>query len=468
MSSPYEDVFFYLDLTKDILKKKEVIKAVKEYIIEKTKVNIKGHYGLLIFQEEGNPIFITDKKDSSIIEKAIEENWKSRPKKQSFFENGLFYIFSYIAETIKKKSRRNRIIIITDTPSDLSEDYTEALFDLVSKIKVIPTFIDIIRVSDKAERFFKDDVKLNILSSDTNGGIFYLSDKKDFQSIIKKLTKTKQIFNLFGDKSEKFKIRKEDYDFYSQLAKSLKPSNDNEIGLKCHLCQEEICPCCADINDTLQLCDGCGTAFHNCCVTNYTIQHNIGIPHIFRCPNNKCDILLKIDQNEIVTPLEDSTENANNYIESEDERINFDESDNDSEPEFVVPDNSSLNAEKSLDTTRIGVPKQNGQTVRLGGFFGKTYTVKKETDKLIYERVVSTNKVEENHELDTESIDSKSPLNLKKPKIPKYWSPSGGINRETTNRKRTTFLNCPGCGTQMKEKDISRQSCSYCGFKLNK
>ena len=88
--SPYEDIFFYLDLTKEILKKKEVIKAIKIYISEKIKTNVKGHYGLLIFQEEGNPIFITDKKDSDIIENAIEENWKNRPKKQSFFENGLF------------------------------------------------------------------------------------------------------------------------------------------------------------------------------------------------------------------------------------------------------------------------------------------------------------------------------------------------------------------------------------------
>ena len=91
---------------------------------------------MLIFQELGNPIFITDKKDSDIILNAVEENWKNRPKNESFFENGCFYIFSYIAETVRKKSKRNRIIIITDTPSDLSEDYTEALFGLVSKIKV--------------------------------------------------------------------------------------------------------------------------------------------------------------------------------------------------------------------------------------------------------------------------------------------------------------------------------------------
>ncbi len=448
--SPYEDVFFYLDLAKDILKKKEVSKAIKFYISEKNKTNIKGHYGLLIFQEEGNPIFITDKKDSSIIENAIEENWKSRPKKQSFFENGLFYIFSYIAESIKKKSRHNRIIIITDTPSDLSEDYTEALFGLVSKIKVIPTFIDIIRVSEKEERFFKDDVKLNILSSDTNGGIFYLSEKKDFLSIIKKLTKTKLIVNLFVDKSEKIKIHKDDYDFYSNLAKSLKPSQTDDVGLKCHLCQEEICPCCADINDTLQLCEGCGAAFHNCCVTNYTIQNNIGIPHIFRCP--KCEILLKIRQDEIVTPFEDTVETIDEYLESEEESMDLDEVASISEPE---PEPIDVDASTSTE-----VSSQGTQKVRIGGFFGKTYTMKKEGDKLVYEKVSSLNNNKNSHHADVKETNSTAPLNLKKPEIPKFWSPS-------ENRKRPTFINCPGCGTQLKEKDIDKQSCSYCGFKLD-
>ncbi len=458
MSSPYEDIFFYLDLTKDILKKKEVIKGIKYFISQKNKTNIKGHYGLLIFQEEGNPIFITGKKDSSIIENAIEENWKSRPKKRSFFENGLFYIFSYIAESIKKKSRHNRIIIITDTPSDLSEDYTEALFGLVSKIKAIPTFIDIIRVSEKEERFFKDDVKLNILASDTNGGIFYLSDRKDILPIIKQLSETKQIVNLLGDNSEKIKISKDDYDFYSRLAKSLKPSPTNDVGLKCYICQEEICPCCADINDTLQLCEGCGAAFHNCCVTNYTIQNNIGIPHLFRCP--KCEILLKIRQEEIVVPFEDSAKNIDEYLESEEESMDVNEYTIISEPDSIDIEDSSINAEKSLETTNSELSKQGVQRVRLGGFFGKTYTIKKEGDKLVYEKVTRLDKDKESRQLDVNKIDSTTPINLKKPEIPKYWSSS-------EDRKRSTFITCPGCGTQLKESDINKKSCSYCGFKLD-
>ena len=455
--SSYEDIFFYLDLTKEILKKKEVVKAIKYYISEKNKTNIKGHYGLLIFQDAGNPVFITDKKDSDIIENAIEENWKNRPKKRSFFENGLFYIFSYIAETVKKKSRHNRIIIITDTPSDLSEDYTDALFGLVSKIKMIPTFIDIIRVSEEEERFFRDDVKLNILSSDTKGGIFYISDKKDFDSIIKKLTKSKQLISTFEEISDKIKIKKEDYDFYSRLAKNLVPSQPNDVGLKCHLCQEEICPCCTDINDTLHLCESCKSAFHSCCVTNYTIQNNIGIPHIFRCP--KCDILLKIDQDEIVSPYEDSEESVEEYLEKEEKAMNLVEHPSKDEPERFENEDSFQETKQTQ--------KEKMQTVRIGGFFGKTYTIKKEGEKLVYQKLSTSNNATKNNTLDQAKYTTEKESKLKKVEVPQYWNPLGKGNKAGSNGKRPSFINCPGCGTQIRDKDTNKRSCPYCGHKLD-
>ncbi|MFX1410886.1 MAG: hypothetical protein ACFFA6_11060, partial [Promethearchaeota archaeon] len=253
-----EDVYFYLDLTKEMLKKKEIIKSIKYFIEEKNKVNIKGHYSLLIFKEEGNPIFITDKKESSILANAIEENWKFRPKKESYFENGLFYIFSYIAETVRKKSKYNRVIIITDTPSDLGSDYQEALFNLVSKIKYFPTFIDIIRISEKDTRFFSDDVKLNMLASDTKGGIFYVMNKKEFLDVFKKLVKTKQLVSTFADRPDRFKITKEDFAFYDKLAQKLiKPTN--ATSLKCHFCGGEVCPICGEIYDIPLLCNSCNT-----------------------------------------------------------------------------------------------------------------------------------------------------------------------------------------------------------------
>ncbi len=446
--SSYEDVFFYLDLTKDFVKVKEVIKAVKYYIAEKNKINIKGHYGLLIFQEEGNPIFITGKKDSDIIENAIQENWKTRPKKQSFFENGLFYIFSYIAETIKKKSKYNRIIIITDTPSDLSDEYTEALFNLVSKIKVFPTFIDIIRVSEKEERFFKDDVKLNILASDTKGGIFYIFNKKDFIPTIKKLVKRKQLVSTFENQHDRIKIKKDDYFFYDHLAKSLKPAHLSDVGLKCHFCQEEICPCCADVNDKLLICEDCGTKFHKCCVTNYTIQNNIGIPHIFRCP--KCDILLKINQDDIVSPYDVKMDSAEEYIKTEE----------------IQPDQLEEESITASDYLEIEESLEEKKAIRIGGFFGSYYEVKKEGYKLVYQKTTKPNnsindsqKVTKNSRIITEP-------KLKKVEIPQYWKPLEKQDRSGTNKGRPSFFVCPGCGIHIKDKDKDRHSCPNCGFKL--
>jgi len=460
----YEDVFFYLDLTKDFIKVKEVIKAVKYYISEKNKINVKGHYGLLIFQEKGNPIFITGKKDSDIIENAIQENWKTRPKKQSFFENGLFYIFSYIAETIKKKAKNNRIIIITDTPSDLSDDYTEALFNLVSKIKVFPTFIDIIRLSEKEERFFKDDVKLNILASDTKGGIFYIHKRGDFMPTIKKLVKSKQIVSTIENQRDRIKIKKDDYDFYSHLAKSLKPAPLSDVGLKCHFCQEEICPCCADVNDRLLICEECGTKFHKCCVTNYTIQNNIGIPHIFRCP--KCDILLKINQNDIVSPYDEKMESAEEYIETEE--IQPDQLEEESITASDYLENKEALEEKTemLDITKIEASEAEQKSIRIGGFFGSYYKVQKEGEKLVYQKSSKPN----NSMNDSQKVIKNSKIitepKLKQVEVPQYWNPLEKQDRNSTDKGMPSFFVCPGCGIHINGKDKNRHSCPNCGFKL--
>ena len=112
------------------------------------------------------------------------------------------------------------------------------------------------------------------------------------------------------------------------------------------------------------------------------------------------------------------------------------------------------------ESTSGEMPDKGIQQVRIGGFFGKTYTMKKEGDKLVYEKVSSLDNNERSHQVDVKETDSTASLNLKKPEIPKFWRPS-------ENRKRPTFVNCPGCGTHLKESDINKQSCSYCGLKLD-
>jgi rubrerythrin len=453
----YEDCYIYLDLTKDIIKKKDLLKSIKYYIEEKNKINIKGHYGVLLFQEEGNPIFITDKKDSEIITTAIEENWSSRSRKESYFENGLFYLFGYIAETTRKKSKLNRVIVITDTPSDLNDEYQEALFNIVSKIKHFPTFIDIVRLIEEETRFQKDDVKLNVLASDTKGGIFYVKDKKEFSSTLKKLVKTKQTASIFADRPDEMKISSEDYAFYNNLAKNLEKGTTGE-NVECDICHDETCPVCTDVSDIPMTCVDCKISYHLCCITNYTINHNIGIPHIFRCPN--CDVLLKIDQNLIVSTEGPEIISVDDYIEQVDynhEPDNIVESEytdhSDDDPKIVeFEETRALKLEDSeitqtfqasLDSEKAATIEDEStsgeqKTIRVGGFFGKVYTVKKVGGKLIYSRSSQTAGKKEKED----SNELQEPKELIKQKI--TICPICG------NTVSSTHTICKSCGSEIK------------------
>jgi len=441
-----EDVYFYLDLTKDILKKKDIIKTIKFYIEEKNKVNIKGHYSLLVFQEEGNPIFITDKKDSGIIAKSIEENWKLRPKEQSYFENGLFYIFSYIAETVRKKSKFNRIIIISDTPSDLSDDYQEALFNLASKIKNFPTFIDIIRVSEKQERFFTDDVKLSLLASETRGGLFYVNNKKEFLDTVKKLIKTKQYVTTFTDRPDLIKISREDYLFYNRLAKSLKKTT--ETGKVCYFCQEEICPICSDVYDIPSVCGDCNASFHNCCITNYTINNNIGIPNILRCPNLSCDVLLKIDEDEIIEVSGDvEVSTVKEYMELE---VLKEIPDAIYEQQDVTANTPIKEKTEPLHTHKEDLSEGEPiKTIQIGGFFGKVYTVKRVGDKIVYEKTTKTT-FKPTPKTERKELEKQKELEL--------------TNNKKSERKRNrpSFVICKQCGTKINAS--IQLKCPNCGY----
>lgn len=451
----YEDTYLYLDLTKDVLKKKDIIKVIKYFIDEKNKINLKGHYSILIFQEEGNPIFITDKKDSEIITKAIGENWNSRTKEVSFFENGLFYIFSYIAETVRKKSKYNRVIVITDTPSDLNDEYQEAVFNLVEKIKHFPTFIDIIRVAGKGERFFKDDVKMNILASDTKGGNFTVQGKKEFQDIIEKLIRSKQLVTTFADRPDQIKISSDDYMFYSRLAKQLVKHNTMEK-IECFFCREEICPVCTNLDDVPLICEDCNSGFHSCCVTNYTMTHNIGIPHIFRCP--KCDILLQIDEDEIIGVAgEEDITSVKEYIGMEKYSDSYE--DYDDGPVIVEENEFSPDELEKIQPPEISASQEfapppkdpSGEEVnriRVGGFFGKMYSVRKDANgNIIYERQAKTQPIQYQAEVTTDLGTSPS------------VKPS-----PFQNRGKSRINICTVCGTPVPTENVTK--CTKCGSPL--
>jgi len=467
-----EDIYFYLDLTKNYLRKKDIVKIIENYIKEKNQVNPNSAYTLLLFLEDGTPIFVNDENNCEKLLNTISENWENRSQKASYFENGLFYISSHIADTIRKKSKNNRVIIISDTPSDLSEDYVDALLELVSKIKYFPTFIDIIRISPKNMRFFKDDVKLNLLASETQGSIFYVHDKKEFEKVMEKLVKTKQLVNYFSDQPLKLEIRKEDYLFYSKLAKELKDPEENDAELKCFFCKDEFCPVCADSNDKIKICEDCNSGFHECCIINYALGHNIGIPHIFRCPN--CDTLLQVDQNAIVSTNK-ANESVDDYLNidnpasmesSNDEKVEVNEKiqleiQNETEKEFKSVE---LDEKQEIKDTIVNADEEATKIVRIGGYFGKFFVVKKIGDQIVYEKVnlgKKNNLIKDQTKKEskiglTNSTSGKEEL--------KVWRPKNLKNQQ--EKKEIKVIICPECGNPIKMTQ-SRKMCPICGACLD-
>jgi len=308
------------------------------------------------------------------------------------------------------------------------------------------------------KRFFKDDVKLNVLASDTKGSIFYVNDKKDFFKTMEKLIKMKQLVSIFANQPPgKISIKKEDYDFYSRLAKKLIPAPQDEPGIKCQFCEDEVCPVCADLNDIPLMCPDCGTTFHKCCVTNYTIGHNIGIPHIFRCP--KCDVLLQIDQDEIVQSENPEIESAEEYIDNleneyeEDEYVEAEDVYDEMDHEVNKIEETEVESHEDLQNQAFGTITEK-KIIQIGGFFGKTYVVRKEGDDLVYERVSGISQNSSSVSPDTIE-DSMGQEDSSKIKI---WSP------KKASKEQSPFFICPNCGKQIVDRN-GNTVCPYCSTK---
>ena len=285
-----EEFIFFIDVIKDFLKKKSLLKAIGSFIKEKEKFNTLTSYGLIIFQKDDNPVSVYDLKDSESVLDNINRAWETREVDKSYLENGLYEILAYIFRKSRKTRKDYRIIIISDTPSKLSEDYYNALYDLLIKAKKFTAFIDIIRVGK--EKFYEDDVKLKVIASESQGGVFYCQDEKLLLNILGSLVQNKKEFNVL--KAEDVdQILKEDKVFYERLAVDLisLSSNDQEV---CTICEQELCPICEAYSDEIHKCFNCDAKFHNCCAAKYSLARNIGFKHIFRCP--QCETLLKLDE----------------------------------------------------------------------------------------------------------------------------------------------------------------------------
>ena len=358
-----EEFIFYIDVISDFLKKKSLMKAINSFIKEKDKFNALSSYGVVIFQKNENPINEYDIKDSAIVLNAINDAWDTRETAQSYLENGLYEILAYIFRKSRESRKNYRVIIISDTPSKLSEDYYNALYDLLIKAKKFSAFIDIIRVGN--EKFYEDDVKLKIISSETHGGMFYCQNEKLLQNILGSLVQNKREFKVIKT-DELDHVLAEDKVFYERLAVdliSLSP-DDEEI---CTICEQELCPICEAHSDEIHKCFNCSAKFHSCCAAKYSLAKNIGFRHIYRCP--QCETLLKIDEEYV------------NIIYEEDLEEEFPEIDTERvippEPEELEYEQEQLEEEISPEGLKsLTPPSEATKKVKVGGFFGKEIEIK--------------------------------------------------------------------------------------------
>jgi len=457
-----EEFIFYIDLTTDFLKKKSLSKSISSFIKDKEKFNTLSSYGILLFQEDDNPITVYDAKDFKALSDVIDEKWKTRETEKSLFENGLFEILAYIFRKSREARKNYRVIIISDTPSLLSEDYHNALYDLLIKAKKFDVFIDIIRVGD--QKFYADDVKLKVVASETHGGVFYCTEAKLFLNILRSLIQSKSEF-IVVQPEEDDQIFEEDKIFYEKLAVDL-ISLDSEEEEKCDICERELCPICDAHSDEVHKCFNCNAKYHACCAANCAIANPIGFNHLFRCI--QCDTLLKLDEEYVemiyreeyeeeveaeLTELgieggiieEDHIE-AELFEEEEIEEQSFEE-----DEEELVIGKEIFGPEKLRPPPRLAKPPPKlikpqldltpTKKVKVGGYFGVERTIK--TNGLNNDLVPPATETIVSDSKGTTQVKEKISITSLKPP------------------RRSTIKFCQICGFTLKSTSL----CPKCGFK---
>lgn len=357
-----EEFIFYLDLSKDFIKKKNLMKSITTFAKEKEKFHSLSTFGLIMFQKDENLITVYDQPDAELISKIINDKWDSRENDKSFLENGLFEVLAYIFTKSKENRKNYRVIVFSDTPSGLSEEYHHALYDLLLKAKFFDAFIDIIRVGD--EKFFTDDVKLKVMTSETQGGVFYCNDSKLFQDILNSLIQNKNEFSVvLPEEDDQF--LDEDKLFYEKLAVDLitLAPEDKEI---CTVCNQELCPICEAHSDEITKCFNCDAKYHLCCAAKHSITNNIGFKHIFRCVT--CDTLLKLDEEFVELIFEEEHEEEFEEPEIESEIVESDEIEFEDFDEPIIQEETEY-SEESAETI---ITKK----VKIGGYFGQEIEIK--------------------------------------------------------------------------------------------
>jgi hypothetical protein len=417
-----EEFIFYVDLTKDLIKKKNLIKSITNFAKEREKLNSVSSYGLLMFQQEESLLYSYNRKDLESIIEIINEKWEERDLNSSFLENGLFEVLAYIFKRSQEERKNYRIIVISDSPSGLPEIYHHTLYDLLIKAKNFNTFIDVIRIGE--DKFYDDDVKLKVITSETGGGVFYCNDPKVFPTILNSLVQSKTEFNLIKSDEDQTSLENDKL-FYERLAVDLisLDTQDKEV---CDICEQELCPICEAHSDEIHKCYNCGAKYHSCCAAKYALRNNIGIKHLFRCI--KCDALLKLDEDYVNMIYMEENEEPEEAREFEDEQ-----------EDLFSLEIGEKSVDSNIDTGEILEEEYMTKKVRIGGFFGQEIEISKLKNKSKpIEPSIKSNIDKVNRDKEQISITSLKPPKKKSIKLCKIC----GTTLRNTNL-------CPMCGARV-------------------
>jgi hypothetical protein len=435
-----EEVIFYLDLITDFIKRKTLQKAIEDFVEEKNKFT-QIRYGIVMFQDNDNPITKYGQENYEFILNTIKNAWENRETSQSYFENGLFEVLSHCLKESRTSDKIFRVIVLSDMPSTLPDDYHNALYDILLKIKPFSIYIDIIRLGD--EKFYPDDVKLKVITNETNGGTFYCQDQGRFSSILNSLIQPKEKY-ASSIQDLKAEILEEDKTFYEKLAAhllSLTPEDDRI----CILCEQESCPHEISHSTDLGKCYNCSSTFHFCCAADYSIEHGIGpFKHIFRCP--KCETLLNIEEETVkkfykerfITQEEVEIEESIQDPTTEEKKITEEITIQEKETKQKMKEKKPL--EKELEEPEA-VKK-----VRIGGFFGK---------EVMFRNFQAQEKEGEKKDSMLESVIKQSTETAEK-------SEKLSITSLKPPKKKKSIQLCPICGSMVKHLNV----CPTCGSKL--
>ncbi|MHA1645935.1 MAG: hypothetical protein ACTSVU_03130 [Promethearchaeota archaeon] len=460
-----EKIIIYLDLTSTVLNKKDLIKGIESFIKAKLTRNPHQDFSIFYFDENNNPIFHDNLNSSKVIKKILQEAWKSRAISENYFENGLFYCLSNIAASFLENAITFRVLVISDLPSSKNSEYMDALMSLVETVRTFPTFIDIIRIGES--RFYKDDVKLRVISTLTNGGLFYVSDENHFKKALMSLVKNKVLPDLRPEGGQA--ISEEHQQYYLDLAVPLEiPDEVVKSNLTCGLCENFICQYCNSVNDKLKVCPSCGYAMHECCSALYSWNYNIGLKNIFRCPN--CGTIIKLD-NTIVYQI-NGEDIPSESIKNIEEELHETQSEETWIPQEQTLEEQLKIEENVIKTTREAAPQnltniekeneesthsaENGPVVKRMGLFGPVYgknTKKRESSKTtLEESSVINSQPQKAQAQDVETT------------IPKSIGKSIAERRRARATSTRRTMVCPVCSSYVKP---GTKHCPKCGCPIH-